>query len=156
MCEKEGRSHGSKPSNQTIPVTPNPQGSIPFRSIFTVKRSIVMPSTSTHPPSPATSPLHGAQPPKDTAVADRGEVIFHVHKADQSMKKLERNYRSLEADPSYDQQVRIPEGSPKRGPYLCSAAVPQPGSCPCSAVSWCPVMQPPAHPSSKTIRLRTH
>ena len=130
MCEREGISRESKPREQAVPATPNPQGSIPFRSIFTVKHSIVTPTTSTHPSSTTMSPLHRAKPPKETAVADGGEVIFHIGKSDQSMKKLERNYRSLEADPSYDQQVGIPEGSPKRGLYLCSAAVPRPAAAP--------------------------
>ncbi|PKU48659.1 hypothetical protein llap_983 [Limosa lapponica baueri] len=58
---------------------------------------------------------------KETAIADGGEMIFHISKSDQSMKKLERNYRSLEVDPGYE-KVGIPEGFPKQGlsvPVLC-------------------------------------
>lgn len=55
------------------------------------------------------SPLRGAEPPKETATADRGEVIFHTGTSDRSMKKLERNSGSLQTDTSYDQQVEIPK-----------------------------------------------
>lgn len=103
MCEREGSSHKSKPKDQGVPATPNPQGSMPFRSIFSVKHSIMTPITSTHPSSPTMSPLYRAKPPKETATAEGRGVIFHVGKLHQSMIKLERNYRSLEADPSYDQ-----------------------------------------------------
>lgn len=103
MCKREGSSCKSYPKDQAVPVTSHPQGSTPFRSIFTVQHSTMMPITSTHPSSPTMSPLYTAKPPKETATADGGRVIFHIGKSRQFMMKLERNYRSLEADPSYDQ-----------------------------------------------------
>lgn len=103
MCEREGSSHKSKPKDRAVPATSHPQGSMPFRSIFTVQHGTMMPITSTHPSSPTMSPLYRAKPPKETATADEGGVIFHIGKSHQSMMKLERNYKSLEADPSYDQ-----------------------------------------------------
>lgn len=82
--------------------------------------------------------------PKETA---RVVVIFHTGKYGQCTKKLQRNYTALEAEPRYDQQAGVHGGFPKQSLYLCSAAVPQPSSCPYTALSCCPVTQSPVHPS---------
>lgn len=68
MCEREGSSQESRPRDQAVPATAKPQGSVLSRRVFTGQHSIVTPVTSTHPSATTMSPLHGAKPPKETAM----------------------------------------------------------------------------------------